>query len=253
MLRSKFVVTLLAGLWIAGEAGAASTATLSVNGGGPIAIPLELAGKPDLYCAADVGCTNPNLSAAGWNASVFVELNPDPYITWTIEVENTSGGPLTFEFVFTQDIVLTPAPGNVANGISYGLTNGENANGVTVTPLGGPVPVDSDGIPELSVFQLSTNGGGTFTNAGVDVGPAFSTANPSQNAPDDNEAAAGPLLAGNYNFMRLALSFTLTGDTGTNGDRLSGNGTAEVVPEPETAVLTALGLVALAYASRRRA
>ena len=85
-----FVAVLVAGL--ATAANAASTAHVVVRTSH--AIPLEIDDKSDLYCAGFDFCTAGPLTGPGWEISVFVELNPDPNIDYSFNVQNNTGGAL---------------------------------------------------------------------------------------------------------------------------------------------------------------
>jgi hypothetical protein len=216
-----------------------------------VAIPLEDGGKPAYFCAGTAGCSSAALTGSGYSIQIDLTMDPDPFIDYGIAVQNTSGGALNFSFIFSQSITLTPAPGQVNTSISGSTTNGGGSPGVvTVTPLAPGVALDSDGIPEIQVFTLSDNGGGTLTNAQIDLGPAFSS-NPTLTSdgygPYNSAVIAGPLGTA-YNFMRVDLNFSLSG----GDDIFTFNGSARVVPEPDVATLIALGLVGLGYAGRRR-
>jgi hypothetical protein len=254
-LRKSSVLACVAGLVaLAGAANAASFAQLIVDGGDPIAIPLEDDGKADYYCAGTPGCSNPALSGADWTVKVDVFLDPDPFIQYGVAVTNSSGGALSFGFLFSQSITLTPTPGTVNTSISGSTTNGGGVNGVvTITPLAPPglTPVDSDGNTEIQVFNLSSDGGTTLTNATIDLGQPFSSngGQTSDTYPAENSAIiAGPLGSGSYDFMRVDLNFSQSG----GGDVFTFNGSARVVPEPGTAALFGLGLLGLGYVGRRR-
>ena len=233
---------------LAGGANALATASLSVNGETPIAITLQTDGK--VWYALDEVITGDD-----WSVEIDVVLDPDPSITYGLAVQNNSGGALSFSFLFSQNITPTSAPGFVNTSYSASTTNGGGGAGtVTITPAAPPfgTPEDGDATTETAVFNLSNDGGGTLFNAGIDLGQAFSS-NPaltSDTAPPENSPViAGPLGAGTYDFMQLDVNFTLSG----GGDIATLNGSARVVPEPGTAALLGLGLLGIAYRSRRRA
>ncbi len=247
--------SLLAGLLVLAAASAASavtTATVSVNGAEPISIPLEGVDKSSYYCAGSAGCSSPAITGDGYSITIDALLDPDPVIDYGMTVVNNTGGALAISVLLSQSITLTTAPGSVNTSMSGSTTNGGGGAGlVTVTPLGSPVPTDSDGIPEIQVFTLSTDGGGSLSNADIDLGTLFNS-NPAltsdTHGPFNSAIIAGPIPAGLYDFMRLDLNFSVSG----SGDTYTFNGSARVVPEPETAVLMLLGLFGLGYFGRRR-
>ena len=244
----------LALLWLAAAvcgtaASAVPTAQVSIGGGAPIDIALEQDGK--IFFTSGQTINGPDWTVT-INSLVF---DPDPSIVYGVSVLNNTGGFLSFAFLFSQSITLTPTPGVVNTSIQGGTTNAGSSGSVTINPLAPPlgIPVDSDGNTEIHVFNLSNanDGGATLTNAELDLGPSFtSTVHPSDSYPAINSPEiAGPLNTGNYDFMRLDVNFEVTG----GGDRATLSGSARVVPEPATAVLIALGLLGIGYVGRPRA
>jgi hypothetical protein len=186
-------------------------------------------------------------------------LDPDPVITFGTTVTDT-GAPSTFSVVYSQAIVPTAAPGTATASLQGGTNNGGGVAGpVTVTPTAPPgfISTDTDGIPELMVYSLSTNGGGTWLNAGLDLGPAFAS-NPSlvtdTYGPYNPAAVVGPAGLGLfYNAMRVDVNFQLSG--GNDKFQYSGNATIVEeanVPEPATAAQLALGLLGYGLMRRRQ-
>lgn len=235
----------------AAAVGAAPIAQVSIGGGTPQSIPLTQDGK--IWFAAGYQINDTNFSVT-INSLVF---DPDPSIVYGIDVQNNTGSPLSFSFLFSQTITLTSTPGAVNTSIQGGTTIGDPGT-VTYNPLAPPgaVPVDSDGNTEIQVFTLSDDGGTTLFNADLDLGPAFTSspsppANASQNSPPINSPQiAGPIPSGSsYDFMRVDLNFDVTG----GGDHATLSGSARVVPEPTPAAMLMLGLIGLGYAGRRRA
>jgi PEP-CTERM motif len=266
MLRKGSLLICLLALVSASSASAVSTALISVNGGGYVSVPVESLGAEDHYCAgpAASGCPNGTITGAGYSIEVDVLLTPyletgfgiAPNIEWSFNVTNDTGAALSLSFIFAQDIDAIEAAGLVNTSYRLGTTNayGDAPGPVTATALAPPggVPVDGDAVTEVQVFNLSSNGGSTLANAGIDLGPSF-TSNPALTS--DTQTAfntpevPGPLGSGAYNFMRVDVNLS----TSAGGDIVNAHGTARVVPEPQTAALLGLGLLGIVYAGRRRA
>jgi hypothetical protein len=176
-------------------------------------------------------------------------FDPDPSINYAFDVTDF-GGASNFNLLFTQPIVLTPAPGVATHDLSG--TTIHATLPVTVTPNPPPVvvPVDTDGIPEIAVYTLSTNGGVTLLNADLDLGPMFVGAPPSSPyGPFSEGPVGGPAAVGSYDFMRVDVNFGLEG----GARRFQGSGTASVVaPEPSMLSMLASSLALLGLRLRLR-
>jgi hypothetical protein len=192
-------------------------------------------------------------------ADLDVTLDTDPLINFGVSTVDF-GAPSTFGYVFQQSIVPTTAPGTATSSLSGSTTNGGGGPGVvSVTPAPPPAGISQDAPgtnDEIMVYSLSTNGGTTWLNAGIDLGPAFSS-NPalvSDNYGSFNSAMVpGPAGSGSYDTMRVDVNFTMSG----GGDRFTFNGDATIteemnVPEPSTAALLSLGLLGMGMIRRRQ-
>ncbi len=183
-------------------------------------------------------------------------LDTDPVINFGQSAVDF-GAPSAFGYIFQQSIVPTLAPGTATSSLSGSTTNGGGGPGVvsiTPAPPPGGISQDGDAVNEIMVYSLSQNGGLTWQNVGIDLGPAFSS-NPalvSDNyGPFNSPSVAGPAGGGDYDTMRVDVNFTLSG----GNDRFTFNGDATiteefVIPEASTGLQLALGL--LGYGLMRR-
>lgn len=255
-MRKRLGIVLAAlGLAAAGPALALPVGTFQVtaqmDGGTPFSLPVSVDvdgnGEVSVFSMQSTDL-NP-LDPLEWEITVTAFLDPDPSIIYGLAVTDF-GAPTTFGFSFTQGIVPTPAPGVVRAENASSTTNGSGA-GVPVTPAAPPagIPVDSDGDAEIFVHTLSTDGGTTFLSADIDLREAFTGG-----AGSDTQAALsegfipGPAGSGLYDTMRVDANFSMAG----GNDVYTFNGEFEVVPEPGTATLLALGLGGFALVRSRR-
>ena len=180
-----------------------------------------------------------------YEITISAMLDPDPQIGYAAAVTDF-GAPSTFGFAFSQFIVPTAAPGVASHSHSSSTTDAGGGDGTPVTAMPPPVPVDGDATPEIAVFNVSTNGGGSFLNAGLDLSPSFVGASPSDTQGPFNPASIAGPGAGTYDAMRVDVNFSMAG----NGDAYTFNGLAEIIPEPATLVLIGLGLAGVVRTRR---
>ena len=136
--------------------------------------------------------------------------------------------------------------GPAALGRRRAIVNGSGPN-VAITPA--VADQDGDTMAELQVLRLSSDGGLTFVNAGVDVGLAASySGTGGQVYGTFNSTKAG---AGNYNYWMLATQFTLT--PGKDVASLAGYVEISPVPEPKQLAMLLSGLGLVGWVARRRA
>jgi len=227
--------------------------TFNQGGANPVTaiVPLIQAGKTFTIS----GPFTPTGAPAGLSVTFSqVTINPDPLITYSVSATNNGATPATFGFSFLNDPIVGINGATIVRSELRGSAVDATGDGVTITAFNGPpqvtVPVDSDGIPEMNIFNLSR--GGTLFNAGVDVGPTQTFAGTGQArtvtlfSTTGNVASAGPQPGplGPFTDMRADLVFQLSG----NGDSVSFTGLKEVisaVPEPSSLVLSGIACVAL--------
>ena len=178
-----------------------------------------------------------------WQATLDLLIDPDPSILVAGSVIDF-GAPSTFSLSFSQPIVSTAAPGVATNTVTTSTTDAGAPSGTSITALAPPAGIPTDGSPEeIFVYSLSTDGGSTFLNAGLDLNPSFVGASPSESQSPFNEGpVAGPALIGAfYDVMRVDANFGMTG----GGDTFTFNGmaTINVVPEPSSLALAAIALL----------
>jgi hypothetical protein len=180
------------------------------------------------------------------------ELDPDPSIVFG-SVAFDFGAPSIFGLTFILPLAPTVSnPSIVSDSFSGSVTNGTTAGGVTVTALPPPagIPVDGDGVTELEVFTLSDDGGLTWKNVGLDLGPTTTIplgANKSGLYGMFNEGPIATVAGGPWTHMRADVSFMLSG----GGDIFTFNGAKVLVPEPGTLLLALFSLGAVLVSNRR--
>src|SRR5438477_48906 len=82
------------------------------------------------------------------------------------------GDRFTFNLPFSHAV---SNPSVVYDSFTGSVTNGPVDNsGMNVTALGPPpgIPTDADGVTEMEVYTLSSDGGATWQNVGLDLGPS---------------------------------------------------------------------------------
>jgi hypothetical protein len=180
------------------------------------------------------------------------ELDPDPSMFFSGAVIDT-GAPTNFSFVFTMALAPTFSnPSVVQDSFSGAVTNGAAGGGVTVTALAPPagIPVDGDGITEIEVYTLSDDGGATWKNVGLDLGPTTVVPlGPSASGLYGayNEGPIATIAGGPWTHMRADINFRLSG----GGDAFAFSGVKVLVPEPGSLLLAMLSLAGM-WCMRRR-
>jgi hypothetical protein len=162
-------------------------------------------------------------------------------LIYAFSVVNTSTLAQTYTFSYDGAIAAAiGSPNTTYADIAGGLTNrGGGAGGASIVP---------NGASGIQRFELSSDGGATFVNAGVDVGPSYSFNGTSSYGVF---AATNPTgLDGQvWNYMRLVSSFTLSGNSAAS---LSGFASVSAVPEPGVGGMLLLGLGLIGTIAHRR-
>ncbi len=178
-------------------------------------------------------------------------LDPDPVIQFGASVTDF-GAASTFGFTLILPLApLVSNPSLVKDSFSGSVANG-SGSGVTLTavaPLAG-VPTDTDGVTEMQVFTLSDDGGATWENVGLDLGPSATIPLPPGNAAvygPFNEGFIATIPGGPWTHMRADISFMLSG----GNDVFSFGGAKVLVPEPGAMVLALVSLAALCFCHRQ--
>lgn len=188
-----------------------------------------------------------------WATSVTLGYggNVDPELNYALRVKNNGTTDKLVTFVQEGDIE-PPVAGayNVTSQVSGVLTNGSTAGSIRITP--NQPDADADLIAELQILELSSDGGATYVNAGVDVGQAANV-----NAAANQLATYGNYIDtkagyGSFNYWRLTTKFKLSG----GGDQADLTGSAEItaaaIPEPGRYAMLVAGLGAVGFVARRR-
>ncbi len=200
----------------------------------------------DIQIVGDTSVEGPDFTA---DISSFGG-NVDPEILFGIGATNSSSAAKTYAFAFSLPLggfnfgnaILTEAA------LGTTLTASSSANALLFPTLGGGKVVDSQDL-QFSPFAS--------VDKGVDIGDSLT--DPAGGLSTlRNELENGVILAGfSFDLMTVTVAFGLVDDDQQLGNPgqvavgLSGRVT-QVVPEPATGVLVALGLVGLSLRSRRQ-
>ena len=169
----------------------------------------------------------------------------DPEMSYGFYIKNNGAGTASYTVAYGETIAPTITGAyTLTADIGGSLTTTTN-NSVTVAPTFGSV---------IQRVLLSTDGGLTYVNGGVDVGPGM-TANTlgTTNYPTDSASTSGVAPAGGYNYWTFETKFTLTGGK----DIFVASGSTVITPVPELSsplmAVAGLGLMGLVVSRRRAA
>jgi hypothetical protein len=210
--------------------------SISVNGNEMMSGGYDIDVDGNLSLPNPVGMSNENF---GFSID-SLGGNVDPEIIFGLGATNTSGAPVTFSFAFNLPLGGLSGLIDTSSELGHTLTAASGGSGINLFPTSGTgFIVDSQDIrfsPFSSIDKQVDIGGSQFSAAGsTTVGI---------------ETATGQILlsGGGYDLMSVIVSFGLDSNGGVG---LSGRVTQTIVPEPGTAMLIGLGLLALAMRSRR--
>lgn len=166
-----------------------------------------------------------------WASSFTFTLlgHGDPDMSYAFSAVNNTGKTQTYGYVYGEDIDphwLGAYDLSATMGVSLSHTDGS----ATVLP--------TPGNSTIQKVELSTNGGVSYYNAGVDLGAGFiNTTQPTQ--------TFGPLSANTSGYSAMPLTtwrfntqFTLT----NKRDAVAITGTVSLIPEPDTDAMLLAGL-----------
>ena len=190
------------------------------------------------------GATPVNTTASDpWMSSLILSNaggHGDPDLSYAFSAVNNNAINQTYTFSIGEAIL--PAVSS-ANDVYADIAGGLTAKG-SGTAIISPFGTNS----AIQKFELSSDNGLSFINAGVDVGPTFSAKGTSSYGPFASNTVAGP-SGQTWNYMQLTSKFTLGANTRAS---LVGFASITPVPEPGSYAMVLAGLGLMGFMSRRR-
>ncbi len=185
-----------------------------------------------------------------WDGVVQLKAtgNVDPFMSYSFSAKNNTTANQTYTFSYGESIVPPVSGGySIYSDLAGSLTHGAISPFAQIAPVLGDF--DGDGISEIQTLKLSTDGGLTFLNAGVDLGVGQSRTPP-------GTTIFGPIsdtVTGNLaliSYWQFDVAFTLT--PGKDAAALSGYAEISAIPEPATYGYLMAGFVFFGIIVRRR-
>ena len=180
-----------------------------------------------------------------WMSSIQLQNvagHGDPDLIYAVSANNNSALSQTYTFNVGEAIVPPVSTGNTTYADISGAMTSRSGGAATITP------VNASGIQQ---FQLSSDGGLTFVNAGVDVGPSASAVGSSTYGLYSATNLNGP-EGQTWNYMQLVSTFTLTAKSAASLTGYASISSVTPVPEPLEGAMLLMGLAMLAPLARRR-
>lgn len=192
------------------------------------------------------GNTAPTDSGNPWMSSLVITMNGDvdPELNYGFSVRNNGAAVQSYEVVFGETMAPpVSGPFELTADIVGGVTSVPASAGVNLS-----ANTASGFIQELYLRKVSD---GSFVNAGVNVGPSFSTAVAGAvSYPYASASASGDTGGDAYDYWEFRTKFKLS----PGKDTFVANGSAVMtpVPEPESASLLLSALAVFGLVARRK-